>query len=249
MQRTHSNQILSVIFFPGGSDAGAVHRPGVPPIVCRVIVALVCLILLSPVFAGGSFAAGYQHVKVQAASPPEDSITVIGDSVTLGALRYAKIQKRLAKIKGISWCKVDARGNRQLADGVKLAKRLKKQDKLGTIVVYSLTTNGSFDYKKAKAAFKAVGKDRYVIFVTGYVKGYSYFDRSNEAVRKLAGEESRVFVADWNKLITGKKNKHLSDDYCHLNSVSGGWYVDEIKEAVREARKQHVEDYNEEWEA
>jgi hypothetical protein len=238
-----NKSILSRVFPSGFSSAFSVHRPGVPPAVCRVVVALIGAVLLSSVFAGQSFAAGVPLAKAQASSPPRDSVTVIGDSVTLGAQRFASMQKRLAKIKGVSWCKVDARGSRQLAAGVKYARSLKKSGDLGTIVVFSLTTNGSFDYKKAKAAFKAVGKDRYVVFVTGYVKGYSYFNKSNKAVRQLAGEESRVFVADWNKLIVGKKNKQLSDNYCHLNSVSGGWYVNEVKKAIQQARKKHVEDY------
>jgi hypothetical protein len=176
-------------------------------------------------------------------TPPADSVTVIGDSVTLGAERYANIKNRVAKVKGVSWCKVDSRGSRQLEGGLKLAKSLKKSGKLGDIVVFSLTTNGSFSYKQAKAAAKAVGKDRYVVFVTGYVVGYSYFNKSNKAVRKLAKEKSNVFVADWNKFIVKKKNKHLSDNYCHLNATSGRWYVDLVTDAVSEARAAHIAAY------
>jgi hypothetical protein len=210
------------------------------------VLALICAVALSVANADSSFAAtagAYELTKAPRTVPRNDSVTVIGDSVTLGAERFARMQKRLAQTTGISWCDVDSRGSRQLAAGVKLARQLKKKGKLGNIVVYSLTTNGSFGYKEAKAAFKAVGKDRYVVFVTGYVKGYSYFQKSNEAVRELAKEERRVLVADWNKFIVKKKYKHLSDDYCHLSSTSGRWYVDIVKKAVREARVEHIAAY------
>jgi hypothetical protein len=211
----------------------------------RAVIASLCAVALLLASAGSSFAYSGQVElsKAPRSTPPRDSVTVIGDSVTLGAKLFANMRKRVAKAKGISWCSVDAKGSRQLAAGVELARELKKSGKLGRIVVYSLTTNGSFGYKAAKAAFKAAGKDRYVVFVTGYVKGHSYTDKSNAAVRRLASEQGRVFVADWNKLITGKKNKQLSDNYCHLNATSGSWYVNAVIDAVTEARKVHVDRY------
>ncbi|MDR0519164.1 MAG: Ig-like domain-containing protein [Clostridiales Family XIII bacterium] len=215
----------------------------------RTAIALLCAaaVMLSAagasIASGASFAYGAERYELAAApksTPPKDSVTVIGDSVTLGAKLFAGMGSRISRTRGISWCRVDAKGSRQLAAGVKLVKELKKNKKLGKIVVYSLTTNGSFGYKEAKAAFKAAGKDRYVIFVTGYVKGHSYPNKSNAAVRKLASKQKRVFVADWNKLIRSKKNKQLSDDYCHLTPTSGRWFVSIVRNAVKDARAAHV---------
>jgi hypothetical protein len=174
--------------------------------------------------------------KAPDASVKSDSVTVIGDSVTLGAELFSDMEDRIAKTKGISWCRVDARGSRQLKAGMQLAKKLRKKDKLGSIVVYSLTTNSSFDYKAAKKARNAVGKDRYVVFVTGYNKGYTYPDRSNASIKKLAGKYKNVIVADWNKVIRKHKGRSLSDNRCHLTSKSGRWYTDTVIEAVKEAR-------------
>jgi hypothetical protein len=147
------------------------------------------------------------------------------------------MEGRIEKTKGVSWCRVDSRGSRRLKAGVELAKKLKKNGKLGSIVVYALATNGSFDYKAAKKARKAAGRDRYVIFVTGYNRGYTYPNRSNAAIKKLAANYKNVFVADWNKVIRSKGGKNLSDNRCHLNATSGRWYTDTVIKAIKKVRE------------
>ncbi|MCL1891562.1 MAG: Ig-like domain-containing protein [Coriobacteriia bacterium] len=175
--------------------------------------------------------------KAPKVKPKADSVTVVGDSVTLGALLFANLEGRIANAKGVSWCSVDAEGSRQLADGVKLVKRLKKAGKLGSVVVYALTTNGSFDYKAAKKARKAAGKNRYVIFVTGYNKGYDYPAQSNAAIKKLAKKDKKVFVADFEKvMISHGGSRGLSDGHCHLNATGGRWYGDTIIKAIGKVR-------------
>jgi CRISPR/Cas system-associated protein Cas5 (RAMP superfamily) len=113
---------------------------------------------------------------------------------------------------------------------------LKKQGKLGDIVVFALGTNSIFRMKEAKEAVRIVGKNRYVVFVTGYVKGKPFTNISNKAVRKLAKGNARVFVADWNKFISGKKNKKLSDNSCHLTKTSSLWYSGVIEKSIKAAR-------------
>jgi hypothetical protein len=174
--------------------------------------------------------------KAPTKSVKADSVTVIGDSVPLGAQLYGNMKNRLAATKGVSWCRVDNRGSRRLAAAVDLAKQLMRQGKLGSIVVFATSTNGSFGYAEAKAARKAMGKSRYVIFVTGYNRGYTYPDTSNAAMKRLAGEDKKVFVADWNKLIRTKGGKGISDGRCHLNGTGARWYVDEIIKTIRKVR-------------
>ncbi|MDR1134532.1 MAG: hypothetical protein LBL05_10240 [Synergistaceae bacterium] len=170
-------------------------------------------------------------------SVPADSVTVIGDSVTLGAEMFANMEGRIEKTKGVSWCNVDSRVSRRLEAGMELVKKLKKKGKLGSIVVYALTTNGSFSYKAAKKARKAAGKHRYVIFVTGYNKGHAYPNRSNASIKKLAANYKNVFVADWNKVIREKGGKNLSDNRCHLNATSGRWYTNTVIKAIKKVRE------------
>jgi hypothetical protein len=181
-------------------------------------------------------------------SVPAYGVTVIGDSVTLGAEMFANMEGRIEKTKGVSWCNVDSRVSRRLEAGMQLAKKLRKEGKLGSIVVYALTTNGSFGYKAAKKARKAAGKDRYVIFVTGYNKGHTYPNRSNASIKKLAANYKNVFVADWDKVIRKKGGKNLSDNRCHLNSTSGRWYtntvikaIKKVREAKKDAKKREME--------
>jgi hypothetical protein len=164
---------------------------------------------------------------------------VIGDSVTLGAKYYGNLSNRIAKVKNVSWCRTDALGSRGLTKGAKptgvqLANSLKKKGKLGKIVVYALATNHSYSYKEVKEACDKVGKDRYVILVTGYVKGHSYTLKSRKAALKLAKKKTNVVVADWYSVMKAKKGKGLSDNYCHLTHKSAIWYGDVIIKAVRE---------------
>jgi hypothetical protein len=208
-------------------------------VAARVIVLVITAVLIIAPFGAGE-AEALSTLTLKCAPDPSvsaDSVTVIGDSVTIGAERFADMESRIAKMKGISWCRVDARGSRQLEAGIQLARKLRKKGKLGSIVVYSLTTNSSFGYKAAKKARKAVGKGRYVVFVTGYNKGYTYPERSNDSIKKLAGNYKDVFVADWNKTIRKHKGKSLSDNRCHLTSKSGRWYTDTVIKAVKKAQK------------
>jgi hypothetical protein len=196
-------------------------------------VLIVCQIASTDAYALSSLTLN----KAPGLSVPKDSVTVIGDSVTLGAELFARMESRIGKTKGISWCHSDSRSSRRIEAGIHLVKELKQKDKLGSIVVYSLTTNGSFDYKAAKKARKAAGKDRYVVFVTGYNKGYTYPSRSNAAIKKLAKKHKNVFVADWNKVIRKHGGRSLSDNRCHLTSTSGRWYANTVIKTIKKVRK------------
>lgn len=200
----------------------------------RMFAAMLCAIMLisfTPI-AGHAAEASTTPAKL-----PAYSVTLIGDSVSLGAELFGNFKNRVAKMSGVSWCRVDNKGSRQLAAGISTAKKLKKQGKLGDIVVFALTTNGSFSYDSAKKAMTAVGKTRTVIFVTGYNHGYTYFNRSNTSIRKLAKKyPSRVYVADWNKFIKAKKSKKFSDGKCHLTRTSAKWYTDLVMSTIKKVR-------------
>ncbi len=167
----------------------------------------------------------------------QDSVTVIGDSVPLGAALWGNMKNRIANNDGVSWCDVDCKASRRLRGAVELARKLDAQDRLGTIVVFAVSTNGIFHYKRAKAARDAMGKHRSVIFVTGYRGGFSYTDTANNAVKLLAEKDDKVFVADWSEFVKSKGGAGLKADRCHLTGTSAVWYVDVVMEAIEQARK------------
>jgi hypothetical protein len=146
------------------------------------------------------------------------------------------MKNRIANTLGVSWCKVDCRVSRQLAAATELAGELKRKGELGSIVVFATSTNWFFEYDKAKHARDVVGSDRYVIFVSGYNRGYTYPNISNKAMKQLAKNDKKVFVADWNKLIRTKGGAGISDGRCHLTSSGARWYVDEIVKTIRKVR-------------
>ncbi|MDR1016498.1 MAG: Ig-like domain-containing protein [Coriobacteriales bacterium] len=178
----------------------------------------------------------YTIHKSSKAKAKADSVTEIGDSVPLGAQLFAGMPRRIAKVSGISWCKADNKGSRELPAGLKVVSQLKKKHKLGSIVVIALSTNHWYTYSQAKKARKTIGTSRDVVFVTGYYRGLSYPQKSRQAALKMAKHYSNCYVADWYKFITAKSSKKLSD-HCHLTATSGKWYGDVVIKAIKQIRK------------
>jgi hypothetical protein len=206
--------------------------------VTSVLLIVVCFVVVSAV-PGSAFAAEKYSLTHTGLPVTSCDVTVIGDSVTLGAKYFGNISGRIAALKDISTCETDAIGSRGLMrgaspTGITLAKSLKKSGKLGKIVVLALATNHSYSYGEAKQVVDIIGEDRYVIFVTGYVKGHTYTLRSRDSALKIASERKNVLVADWYSVMKAHGGKGLSDDYCHLNGTSAKWYVDEIIKRIKE---------------
>jgi hypothetical protein len=211
------------------------------PLALLILVSLFSITLLPELTFAADTGSAYS-VKQTTIPSVSCSVTVIGDSVTLGAKYFGNLAGRIAKVKNVSWCKVDALGSRGLVigakpTGVELAKTLKKNGKLGRIVVYALATNHSYSYDEVKKAVDLVGKDRYVILVTGYVKGHPYTLRSRKAAKKIAKERDNVFIADWYSVMKSKGGKGLSDNYCHLTQTSAKWYGGVIIKSVKAITK------------
>jgi hypothetical protein len=165
-------------------------------------------------------------LQVSAAEKP--TVTIVGDSVPLGAAKYMKSYITAGQV-----IKNDCRGSRQLKrDGLPLLKTIESQGKLGDIVVLAMVTNSNFSVADAEAAIAICGPNRYVIFVTGYNNGMKYVDTSNAAIKSVAASHSNVTVCDWHKFILSRSNKHMSADNCHLAAKSAQWYARLIAEGV-----------------
>jgi hypothetical protein len=168
-------------------------------------------------------------LSASAASKP--TVTIVGDSVPLGAARYMKSYITAGKL-----IKNDCKGSRQLRrDGLPLLKTIKSQDKLGDIVVLAMVTNSNFSKADAEAAIAICGSERQVIFVTGYNNGMPYVDKSNKSIKAVAKTHKNVTVCDWRKFILSRKNKNMSPDNCHLGGKSSQWYARLVAEGVQVA--------------
>ena len=138
-------------------------------------------------------------------------VTIIGDSVTLGARRY------LAQT--IPDCHVDAEGSRQFAQGYDLINALQNNDSLREYVVVALGTNAnenSFSYIDRIAGDLPDGHR--LIFVTPFNASMNetwITYKILQYLRKTPDRFPYVTVADWAEAI-GKQPRLLGSDKVHI---------------------------------
>lgn len=159
--------------------------------------------------------SGTDHIEASSAvsSTPyvtaEPSLSVIGDSVFLGAApSYKKIVRHAV---------IDAKISRQVSHGLDVAKKLADQGKLGNTVLISLGTNGKFNEATGQAIIDYLGKNRTVYWITAYGKKLEWQKEVNQTIRTLAEKNKTVHVIDWAK----EARKHpgwFYQDGIHLNT-------------------------------
>jgi hypothetical protein len=159
------------------------------------------------------------------------SVTVIGDSVTLGA------SSALAEV--LPGAYVDATVSRSMKNGVDIVKELAKSGMLGEYIVIALASNANFDSgERAEEIVKIVGKGKRIIFVTGY--GKDFMTPVNEHLRKMAETMDGITVADWEKAILGN-TEHLAPDGIHAGDKESKMiYANTIAEAIKIAKEKKV---------
>ena len=138
----------------------------------------------------------------------EKTISVIGDSVFLGAApSFKKIYRHAV---------IDAKISRQVRHGLEVAKKMKKKNKLGDIVIISLGTNGTFNSATGQELIDYLGKDRTIYWIDAYGKGLDIQKEVNSTIRKLVKENSNVHLIPWSE--EGKKHPGwFYQDGTHLN--------------------------------
>lgn len=167
--------------------------------------------------------------QVKASSPKrknsksEKRITVIGDSVFLGAApSFTKIQKNVI---------IDAKVSRQVRHGLDIAKKLNKKNKLGDTVIIALGTNGVFNPATGQALIDYLGADRTIYWINTYGKNLGCQREVNKTIQKLAKKNSNVSVIPWAK--EGKKHSDwFYQDGIHLNPTGQTGFARFIKKKI-----------------
>lgn len=167
--------------------------------------------------------------QVKASSPKrktsksEKRITVIGDSVFLGASpSFAKIQKNVI---------IDAKVSRQVRHGLDVAKKLNKKNKLGDTIIIALGTNGVFNPATGQALIDYLGADRKIYWINAYGKNLGCQREVNKTIQKLAKKNSNVSVIPWAK--EGKKHSDwFYQDGIHLNPTGQAGFARFIKKNI-----------------
>lgn len=122
-------------------------------------------------------------------SKEEKTISVIGDSVFLGAApSFQEIQENAV---------IDAKISRQVRHGLDVAKKLNKKGKLGNIVIISLGTNGTFNEVTGQELIDYLGTDRTIYWINAYGKKLDFQQDVNQTIQKLVEKNNNVHLIPW----------------------------------------------------
>ena len=154
-------------------------------------------------------AASSSAAEPQTTDEPEETISVIGDSVFLGAAPAFQEQKKNAVI--------DAKISRQVYHGLDVAKKLNKKKKLGNTVIISLGTNSKFNPVTGQELIDYLGSERTIYWINAYGKKLDFQKEVNKTIDILAKKNPNVHVIYWDK--EAKKHPNwFYQDGTHLNT-------------------------------
>ena len=154
-------------------------------------------------------AASSSAAEPQTTDEPEETISVIGDSVFLGAAPAFQEQKKNAVI--------DAKISRQVYHGLDVAKKLNKKKKLGNTVIISLGTNSKFNPVTGQELIDYLGSERTIYWINAYGKKLDFQKEVNKTIDNLAKKNPNVHVIYWDK--EAKKHPNwFYQDGTHLNT-------------------------------
>ena len=157
-----------------------------------------------------------------ASDAPRQRITLVGDSVLLGAGPY--LQRRLP---GAS---VEARVGRQGGEGLKLVQSLREQAQLGETTVIHLGTNGYLSEKQLRTLLEQLADRKKVVLVNVY--GARRWTQPNNALMaRLAPQFDNVRLVDWHAI--GQANPaYFVQDGIHLSGIGIHAYYNQIRMAL-----------------
>lgn len=150
-------------------------------------------------------------------------ITVIGDSVTVGASPALE-----ELFPGVV---IDAKTSRSMAAAPGIVSDLKAQGQLRRFVVVSLNTNGAASVDQFEQIAAAAGKGHVLVIVTAY-GDRSWIPVANQAAADyVRAHPSDAMIADWNGAI-GAHTDMLTSDGIHPQVPGQDLYAATVKGAI-----------------
>ena len=188
------------------------------------------LALSSAVASSGSVAGPrVERTEVSPASAPDPaalgaSVTIVGDSVTLGAAD--------ALLRAMPGAVVDAEVGRQFWSTPAVIAGLAERGALGDVVVLHLGANGPFTSQQYEMIMDLLG-ERTVVWVTITVPRRWETD-VNEGLATRTATHEGALMADWHTLSRGTEEFFVSDGV-HLTAAGQHAYASLIAETVTAA--------------
>lgn len=171
------------------------------------------------------------------------NVTIIGDSITEGALQdlkellpQAEIYAKYSKTFGSMDDPAEGPSEGKNPSGVSILKWLLNDNKLQNTVVYALGTNNNpLRQSQMDAVLDLIGPNRTVFFLTNYnFKDPSAYDTNNNIFRSAA-ELANVQLIDWQAEASKDTSKYMnmSDSLSvHLSSEGDKLWAELISKAV-----------------
>jgi hypothetical protein len=153
------------------------------------------------------------------------SVDIIGDSLTVGAIRQLK-----AALPGIF---IYARVGEQFSYGIGIAAGLKAQNMLRRIVIVDLGTNGTFTSGELTKLIAEVGPDRRLVLVNTFEQR-PWEHHVNALLAAAARRYPNVVLADWYDAIRHRTYLLSADGY-HPGPAGTLLWVRIVKAAVYRA--------------
>ncbi|MBU5266523.1 acyltransferase family protein [Virgibacillus proomii] len=153
-----------------------------------------------------------------------EDITVIGDSVILGAAPYLEDM-----LPGIV---IDADVSRQMRHAQEVIDELKAKGKLGDRIIIELGTNGPFNTEHLSNLLGSLSRAKQIILVNTRVPR-EWQDTVNENISEVAKKFSNTTVVDWYSASKGKDH-YFYDDGVHLKPKGAKYYASIIVKALKE---------------
>jgi peptidoglycan/LPS O-acetylase OafA/YrhL len=153
---------------------------------------------------------------------PRQRITLVGDSVLLGASPYL-----LRRLPGAS---VEAKVGRQGSEGLKLVQSLRDQAQLGDTTVIHLGTNGYLSEKQFRALLEQLA-DRQTVVVVNVYGARRWTRPNNELMARVSPQFQNVRLVDWHAI--GQANPdYFVQDGIHLSGIGIHAYYSQIRMAL-----------------
>ncbi|ULL15882.1 acetyltransferase [Paenibacillus sp. H1-7] len=173
--------------------------------------------------AGAEITAG---VTPEAKPKVGDGITVIGDSVILGAATH--LEKQLPGIV------IDGKIGRQLLQAADVVKQLKEEGKLGKRVILELGSNGPFTEKQLNSLLESLGDPEQIVLVNTRVPR-KWENEVNTILASAAENNPKVKLVDWYAASEGKASI-FAQDGVHLGPEGSELYASLIVSALAESK-------------
>lgn len=164
---------------------------------------------------------------VSASSGSGKNVSIIGDSITVGATGELK-----AKFTDIPDDQINAQVSRLWNEGLEEAQKMDLKD----VVVFALGTNNSspaINQNDIDNLLSITGNNRTIVLVTNY--GPDNYEQNNELFRELAKTNSNIILADWNEAVSKDPGKYLASDSVHPNGEGAKLFAELIYDAVSSA--------------